>query len=59
MKVKKTIIFPIAGFGNRFVEKGYYQTKPLIHASLKTIIERVVHSIRVKEEYDLIFIWRY
>ena len=58
MKLKKTIIFPIAGFGNRFLEKGYYQTKPLIHAGSKTIIEWAVDSIRLREEYDLIFVVR-
>ena len=56
--MKKTIIFPIAGFGKRFLEKGYYQTKPLIHAGSKTIIEWAVDSIKMNDDYDLIFVVR-
>ncbi len=51
------IIFPLAGFGSRFQEAGYRQTKPLIHAGHKTIIEWSLESI-IYNPKDILFIIR-
>ena len=55
---KDTIIFPIAGLGSRFMYAGYSQTKPLIHAGSKTIIEWAVDSVIVNENMNLVFVVR-
>jgi len=52
------LIFPLAGFGNRFKEVGYKQTKPLIHAGKKTIIEWAVNSVKLNNSINLIFVVR-
>lgn len=52
------LIFPLAGFGNRFKKVGYKQTKPLIHAGKKTIIEWAVNSIYIDITVNLIFVVR-
>lgn len=52
------LIFPLAGFGKRFQEAGYIQTKPLIHAGKKTIIEWGLESVVINEDINIIFIVR-
>lgn len=53
-----TIVFPIAGFGSRFKDAGYSQTKPLIHAGNKTIIEWAVESIVINQDMNIVFVVR-
>lgn len=55
---KNTVIFPIAGFGKRFKEVGYSQTKPLIHAGQKTIIDWAVESLIFDDSFNLVFVLR-
>ena len=56
--LKHNLVFPLAGFGKRFQVAGYKQTKPLIHAGKKTIIEWAVDSIYIDDSINLIFIVR-
>ena len=53
--MKGNLIFPLAGLGKRFVEKGFTQTKPLIHAGKKTIIEWGLESVSYSSDIDVIF----
>ena len=53
--MKGNLIFPIAGLGKRFLEQGYIQTKPLIHAGRKTIIEWGLESVKYSENINVIF----
>ena len=52
-----TIVFPLAGFGSRFQSAGYTQTKPLIHAGHKTIIEWSLETIKCNPA-DIVFVIR-
>lgn len=54
----ENIIFPLAGLGKRFQKAGYIQTKPLIHAGSKTIIEWSLESIQITENVNVIFVIR-
>ena len=56
--MKQNLIFPLAGFGNRFKNAGYIQTKPLIHAGNKTIIEWAIESVKFEEDTRVIFVVR-
>ncbi|MDA7893916.1 NTP transferase domain-containing protein [Akkermansiaceae bacterium] len=47
------IIIPMAGTGNRFVESGYKEPKPLIKVNGKRIIEYILEMF---EEEDVVFI---
>ena len=53
-----TLIIPLAGFGNRFLKAGYTQTKPLIHAGKKSIIEWALESITINNDTNVIFVVR-
>ena len=53
--MKGNLIFPLAGLGKRFVEKGFTQTKPLIHAGKKTIIEWGLESVKYSNDIEVIF----
>jgi len=49
------IVIPMAGTGNRFVEKGYIDPKPLIKVNGKMIIEYILEMFDVeKDEFDFI-----
>jgi len=48
------IIIPMAGSGNRFIEKGYKEPKPLIKVGGKLIIEHILSMF--SDEDDIIFI---
>jgi NDP-sugar pyrophosphorylase family protein len=48
------IIIPMAGFGNRFVQKGYTDPKPLIKVNNKRIIEYILELF--SEDDDFVFI---
>lgn len=48
------IIIPMAGTGNRFVEKGYQLPKPLIFVNKKRIIEYILDSF--SDEDEIVFI---
>jgi NDP-sugar pyrophosphorylase family protein len=48
------VIIPMAGTGNRFVEKGYDQPKPLIKVNNKRIIEYILELF--SEQDEIIFI---
>ena len=48
------IVVPMSGFGNRFVQAGYADPKPLIEVDGKPIIEHVVNLF--PGETDFIFI---
>ena len=54
----ENLVFPLAGFGTRFVKEGYTQTKPLIHAGKKTLIEWALESVIIDDNVNLIFIVR-
>lgn len=54
----ENLIFPLAGFGSRFIKEGYIQTKPLIHAGRKTLIEWALESIKINDNVNLIFVVR-
>ena len=56
--MKHNLIFPLAGFGNRFKNAGHIQTKPLIHAGNKTIIEWAIESVKFDKKTRVIFIVR-
>ena len=56
--MKHNLIFPLAGFGNRFKNAGHIQTKPLIHAGNKTIIEWALESVKFDIKTRVIFIVR-
>jgi NDP-sugar pyrophosphorylase family protein len=49
------VIFPMAGTGNRFVQAGYTDPKPLIHVNGKRIIEYICEMFD-KENDEFIFI---
>lgn len=48
------VIIPMAGTGNRFVEKGYDQPKPLIKVNNKRIIEYILELFT--EQDEIVFI---
>ena len=48
------VVIPMAGTGNRFVQKGYADPKPLIKANNKRIIEYIVRMF--SEEDNITFI---
>lgn len=48
------IIIPMAGTGNRFVEKGYPDPKPLIHVNGKRIIEYILEMFDDQDEFVFI-----
>ena len=52
---KGTLIFPLAGVGQRFLNEGYVQTKPLIHAGKKTIIQWGLDSIQDLKNLNVVF----
>ena len=52
------LIFPLAGYGTRFINEGYTQTKPLIHAGRKTLVEWAMESVKIDKETNLIFVVR-
>jgi len=56
--MKQNLIFPLAGFGNRFKNAGYIQTKPLIHAGNKTIIEWAIEAVKFDSDTRVIFVVR-
>ncbi len=56
--MKQNLIFPLAGFGKRFKDAGYIQTKPLIHAGNKTVIEWAIEAVKFDSETRVIFILR-
>lgn len=49
------IVIPMAGTGNRFVEKGYIDPKPLIKVNGKMIIEYILDMFDVKND-EFVFI---
>lgn len=55
--MKSTIVVPLAGKGQRFVDAGYTIPKPLIMAKDKTIIEWAMDGIDTSKS-DLIFVVR-
>ena len=56
--MKHNLVVPLAGFGNRFKDAGYIQTKPLIHAGSKTIIEWAIDAVEFDSKTRVIFIVR-
>lgn len=50
------IVVPLAGSGQKFIEKGYTFPKPLIEIKNKPMIEWVVRNITPKAEHQFIFI---
>lgn len=48
------IIVPMAGTGNRFVEKGYTDPKPLIRVNGKRIIEYILDMFDPSDEFVFI-----
>lgn len=52
------LIIPLAGFGNRFVEAGFSQTKPLINAGPKKIIEWAYSSVSFSQSTNVVFVVR-
>jgi len=48
------IIVPMAGKGQRFLDKDYKQPKPLIDVLGKTMIERTLQSLNIKGNYIFI-----
>jgi dTDP-glucose pyrophosphorylase len=50
------IVIPMAGRGQRFVEKGYTFPKPLIEVQHKPMIQLVLENIRPKTEHRFNFI---
>lgn len=53
--MKGNLLFPLAGIGQRFLAEGYVQTKPLIHAGKKTIIEWSLDSVKHDPNLNIIF----
>ncbi len=53
-----SLVIPLAGFGKRFLKEGYTQTKPLIHAGKKTIIEWALSSVEIDNDTQIIFVVR-
>lgn len=45
------ILIPCAGKGQRFIDAGYKQTKPLIDVNGKPMIERVIENLTPSKEY--------
>lgn len=45
------ILIPMAGLGNRFIEKGYSLPKPLIKIFGKPMIQHVVESLNIEGHY--------
>ena len=56
---KPTLLIPMAGKGQRFVDEGYFMPKPLIMAGNKHIIDWAFESINLSEYGKIIFIIRY
>ena len=56
--MKQNLIFPLAGFGNRFKDAGHIQTKPLIHAGNKTIVEWAIEAVKFDSKTRVVFIVR-
>lgn len=50
------IVIPIAGMGNRFLEAGYTEPKPLIKVNGIPMVELVIKNIKPKQEHKFIFI---
>jgi NDP-sugar pyrophosphorylase family protein len=48
------VVIPMAGTGNRFVEAGYTDPKPLIRANGKRIIEYILDAFDVDDEFVFI-----
>lgn len=48
------IIVPMAGLGQRFVDAGYTDPKPLIHVANKKVIEHIVDMFSVDDEFIFI-----
>jgi RpiB/LacA/LacB family sugar-phosphate isomerase len=57
MNKKATLLVPIAGKGQRFIDEGYHMPKPLIMVDGEHIIDWSFKSINVNE-YDIIFVVR-
>lgn len=51
---KINILIPMAGKGNRFLEKGYSKPKPLVQVKDKTMIESVVENLSIDGQYIFI-----
>ncbi len=52
------IVIPMAGKGQRFVDKGYNQPKPFIDVFGKPMISQVINNLSLNDESKLIFIQR-
>ena len=48
------VLIPMAGTGNRFVQKGYKDPKPLIKANNKRIIEYIVDMFDSQDKVTFI-----
>lgn len=46
-----TLIIPMAGLGQRFVNEGYSQTKPLIPVSGRSMVSQATHDLPPAEQY--------
>ena len=55
--MKTNIVLPIAGNGQRFVDKGYKTIKPLIEVNGQYLVEKSMESVDYTEA-NLIFIVR-
>lgn len=55
--MKYNLLLPIAGNGQRFIDKGYELPKPLIKTNGKTIIERSLESVKL-DQCNMIFVVR-
>ena len=55
--MKTNLLLPIAGNGQRFIDKGYKDPKPLIEINGKTILDRSLESVKT-DNCNLIFIIR-
>ena len=55
--MKYNLLLPIAGNGQRFLDKGYELPKPLIKTNGKTIIERSLESVKL-DQCNMIFVVR-
>ena len=55
--MKSNIVLPIAGLGERFVEKGYVLPKPMIDVKGQYLVEKSLESVNA-EDSQLIFIVR-
>lgn len=49
--MKPNVLIPMAGFGSRFIEKGYSLPKPLIKIFGKPMIQLVVESLNLDANY--------